>query len=197
MKHAIIVANPRETSFCLSIARTYAEAVAASGGESLLRDLYRLDFDPVLKAHELADSADFHTAADVAEERAKLADVDIFCFIYPFWFNAPPAMLKGYLDRVFGFGFGFGPGAAGNEARLTGRRMITFSTSGAPAHWVRSTGALDAVKALFDSHVAQVTGLTILDHVHFGGLTPDTTLAAGERDLAKVRAALANFFPTA
>ncbi len=194
MKHAIIVANPRETSFSLSIARAYAEAAKALGGEVVLRDLYRLGFDPVLKAHELADSADFHLAPDVVAERALIADVDVFAFIYPFWFNAPPAMLKGYLDRVLGFGFGFAPGPTGNEPRLAGRRMITFSSSGAPSHWVESTGALDAVKALFDNHVAQVTGLTILDHVHFGGVTADITPIAVERNLNKIRSAMSDFF---
>jgi hypothetical protein len=59
---------------------------------------------------------------------------------------------------------------------------------------VESTGALGAVKALFDNHVAQVTGLTILDHVHFGGVTTDITPAAVERNLNKVRAALGDFF---
>ena len=52
VKHAIIACHPERRSFTLAVANRYAEVVRASGHEAVLRDLYRLRFNPVLKASE-------------------------------------------------------------------------------------------------------------------------------------------------
>ena len=52
LKHAIIACHPDEASFTLALAQRYAEAVRAHGHETVVRDLYRLGFDPVLKNDE-------------------------------------------------------------------------------------------------------------------------------------------------
>jgi NAD(P)H dehydrogenase (quinone) len=137
-----------------------------------MRDLYGMAFDPCLKADEIPTSPGFAPRADVVGERLILGDTDVFALFYPFWLNAPPAMLKGYLDRVFGMGFAYGKGGGGNEPLLRGRKLISFTTSGAPTEWVMKTGALEAVRALFDEHVAAVCGLQVIEHMHFGGIVP-------------------------
>jgi NAD(P)H dehydrogenase (quinone) len=172
MKHAVIVAHPDSASFNLAVAQAYCDAVRARGDDANLRDLYRLGFDPRLQAHELPRLEGFEAGEDVRAERAAITDADVFAFVYPLWFNAPPAMIKGYIERVFGMGFGYGPQHdGGNVPLLGGRRMITFSSSGAPMEWVRQEGAWAALRNLFDDHVAAVCGMTCLDHVHFGGVT--------------------------
>ena len=75
-KHALIVCHPEEGSFTLSVARRYAEAVEAHGHEAVIRDLYRMDFDPVLRAEERHGEP----ARDVAAEWATLGKVDVFGF---------------------------------------------------------------------------------------------------------------------
>lgn len=194
MKHAVIVAHPNPESFTLSVARTYCEAVTAKGHEPLLRDLYAMDFDPRLKADEIAGSKAFAPAEDVKAERERLKDVDVFAFIYPFWINAPPAILKGYIDRIFGMGFAYAPGKEGNKPQLAGRKMISFTSSGAPTEWVHRTGAWDAERTLFDQHIAALSGLSILDHVHFGGIVPGIRADVVERHFASVRATVAKYF---
>ena len=153
-----------------------------------------MGFDPCLKADEIPTTSGARFAADVLAERAELADVDVFCFVYPLWFNAPPAILKGYLDRVFSMGFGFGPGLGGTEPLLDGKKLISFSFSGAPEQWVRDTGALQALTTLLDSHVAGVCGLQVLGHVHTGGVVPDMTEDAVGEVLEKVRATVRETF---
>ena len=190
MKHAVILAHPKSTSFSASIARTCAEALTECGDTVILRDLYALDFDPRLKADELPTGAHFKPAPDVAAERALLADVDSYIFVYPFWFNAPPAILKGYVDRVFGLEFGYAPSFGGTEPLLKGKSLLSFSTSGAPDRWVNSTGALKALMTVFDLHIGGVCGLTVLDHHHFGGIVSNMTQEAGQDMLAQVRTAL-------
>jgi NAD(P)H dehydrogenase (quinone) len=172
MQHALIVAHPNPRSFVASLAVAYAEAAESLGHKTIMRDLYGMAFDPCLKADEIPTSTGFAPRDDVVAERLMLEDTDVFALFYPFWLNAPPAMLKGYLDRVFGMGFAYGKGRDGNEPLLGARRLISFTASGAPTDWVKKTGAWEAVRTLFDEHFAAVCGLTIVDHVHFGGIVP-------------------------
>jgi len=172
MQHALIVAHPNPSSFVASLATAYGEAAEALGHKTIMRDLYGMGFDPCLKADEIPTSAGFAPREDVVAERLILADVDVFALFYPFWFNTPPAMLKGYLERVFGMGFAYGKGRTGNEPLLAGRKLVSFTTSGAPTEWVMKTGAWQSVRNLFDEHVSAVCGLTVVDHVHFGGVVP-------------------------
>lgn len=194
MKHAVIVAHPNPKSFTASVARTYCEAATARGHEVRLHDLYAMGFDPCLKASEIAGTPDFTPADDVKAERARLNDADVFCFVYPFWINAPPAILKGYIDRVFGLGFAYGPKGSAGQPLLAGRKMISFTCSGAPTQWVQKTGALEAERTLFDDHVAALSGLTVLDHVHFGGVVPGMRADVADRHFASVRAAVEKHF---
>jgi NAD(P)H dehydrogenase (quinone) len=189
MKHSVIVAHPRPESLTCAIAEAYAEAVRKAGDAADVRDLYRMGFDPRLKESEIPGESGAVFGADVAAERARLADADVFAFVYPLWFNAPPAMLKGYVDRVFSLGFGYEPGPGGTEPLLQGRRLISFTTSGAPESWVRDTGAFQALTTLFDAHVAAVCGMTVLDHVHNGGIAPGLSRDAAAEILDNVRAA--------
>jgi NAD(P)H dehydrogenase (quinone) len=194
MKHALIIAHPAVESFTLTMARTYATALAGHGHTAEIRDLYRMDFDPRLQAGEIPGPAGFEPGDDVKAEREILREARSFAFFYPVWFNAPPAMLKGYIDRVFGMGFGYGMGEDGNEPLLSGRSLVSFSSSGAPKSWMVETGAWDAMRKLFDEHVAGVCGLAVLDHLHFGGITPGVTAEAVEACADEVRAVAAQHF---
>ena len=193
MKHAVIFAHPNADSFTASVASAYAQAAEGLGHAVIHRDLYRMGFDPCLKAEELPRE-NFTPAADVQAERALLKDVDVFALVYPLWLNTPPAMMKGYLERVFGFGFAYGGGGNSAEPLLSGRRMIAFSSSGAPLQWVKDTGALGAIHTLFDAYFAQVCGLTALDHVHFGGIVPGATQDFVRARLADVAKAVNTYF---
>lgn len=172
MKHVVIFAHPNAQSFTGAVAQTYRDAAQALGHTVICRDLYRMGFDPVLKAGEIPSAEGFVPQPDVAAERAILQDAEVFAFVYPLWLNAPPAMMKGYLERVFGFGFAYGAGGHSSNPLLSGRRLISFSSSGAPLSWVRDTGAFNAIRTLFDSYFADLCGMRALDHVHFGGVIP-------------------------
>ena len=172
MQHAVIFCHPRANSFTASVADTYARAALALGQKVVKRDLYGMGFDPCLKAGEMPSSSDFRPASDVAEEREILADCDVFALVYPLWLNAPPAMLKGYLERVFGFGFAYGEDGHSYVPRLKGRSLISFSSSGAPTAWIQQSGGMAAIHTLFDRYFAELCGMTALGHIHFGGVTP-------------------------
>lgn len=194
-KHAIIVAHPHTESFNMAVARRYQTSVEKLGAATVLRDLYRLPFDPVLKDGEIPRPDGFAPGADIAAERALIGDATTFAFIYPLWFNTPPAMLLGYIQRVFGMGFGYGPQKGGQNARLLlGRSMISFSSSGAPAEWLRTEGGWDALRNLFDDHVAEVCGMSVIDHRHYGRVLNATPLCRIEAHLRDVEETVVRCF---
>lgn len=194
MKHAVILAHPRSQSFNASVARRCMTTLSALGHAAVLRDLYALDFDPRLKAEEISDGYTYEAAADTLAEREALKDVGSFILVYPFWFNGPPAILKGYIDRVFGLGFGTLPRPGGAEPLLKDSSLLSFSTSGAPDHWVRGTGALDGLITMVDTHVAGVCGMSLLGHHHFGGVVPGMRDDAGDEILDQVEGHLRSTF---
>ncbi len=194
MKHAIIFAHPKPDSFTAAVAQAYGEAVQGLGHSIIRRDLYRLGFDPVLKPCELPAGENFAPGLDVTAERTMLQDIDVFALIYPLWLNTPPAMMKGYLERVFGFGFAYGGDGRSFNPLLTGRKLISFSSSGAPLAWVQKTGALDAICKLFDRYFCELCGMTPVEHVHFGAIVPEASDSFVQARLHDVRrTALAHF----
>jgi NAD(P)H dehydrogenase (quinone) len=189
MRHAVILAHPEPTSFNAAIAKAYAEAVAALGDDVELCDLYAEDFDPRLPARELPWNPHFAVAPSVLTQRARLTAAHVVVFVYPLWFNAPPAILKGYVERVLGMGFGYGSDeSGGTKPLLAGKSLISVTTSGAPDSWVNQSGARERLRAGFDDYVAAVCGLTVLDHLHLGGVTPGVRQDAAEDMLASVAA---------
>lgn len=194
MKHAVIFAHPRKESFTAAVASAYIRAAEARGHLTVLRDLYDIAFDPCLKSGEIPGPGGFEPGADVLAERALLEDVDVFAFVYPLWLNTPPAILKGYWERIFGMGFAYGRKAGASEPLMTGRGMLSFTSSGAPMEWVKTTGAWDAMQTLFDAHIAALCGFRIIEHIHFGSVVPGIREDAVERHLKAVTAAVEAHF---
>ncbi|MGN6517747.1 MAG: NAD(P)H-dependent oxidoreductase [Rhizomicrobium sp.] len=187
MNHAVILAHPSADSFTHRMAHAYEDAVVAKGHTVAFRDLYEAGFDPRLRENEIPWSRHFEVPEDVSEERSLIGQSEVFAFFYPLWLNSPPAILKGYMERVFGMGFAYKRGRGGNEPLLSGRRFISFSSSGAPMDWVSKTGAWQAMRTLFDSHFAAVCGLEVVDHVHFGSVVPGIRTDFVEKCAAAVR----------
>lgn len=169
LNHAIIACHPDEDSFTLAIADRYAQAVRSYGHKAVVRDLYRLGFDPVLKSEE----REGQPAADVVAEWDALGDIDVFVLVYPIWFGAPPAMLKGYIDRVFGAGRALGAASGGlSTSVLQGKHLVSLTLSGSMSAWLDEKGVLGSLRNLFDRYLGDVFGLPETHHYHFDGVQP-------------------------
>lgn len=172
IKHAIIVCHPDHDSFALSVAIRYAETVQALGHEAVVRDLYRLGFDPVLRMDERRGTP----ASAVTREWAELGKPDVYVLVYPIWFGGPPAMLKGYIDRVFGAGRTRGLGGEGAAAQLlAGTHLLSLTSSGSRRAWLDERGVLSSLRTIYDRYFAEVFGFAETHHYHFESVTPDIT----------------------
>jgi NAD(P)H dehydrogenase (quinone) len=194
MQQAIIIGHPDAGSFTRRIAEAYCAALREKGHEPVVRDLYQMGFDPCLKLEEIPKPGGFEPGADVIAERALLKDASIFVFFYPLWFYAPPAIVKGYMDRVFSQGFGFKTVVGGGVASgLGGKKLLSFTATGAPSFWLEADGDWGAIRKLFDQHFAAVCGLEVLDHVHFGGVHRAMAPEAIDRAVTRVREVAARY----
>ena len=72
--------------------------------------------------------------------------------------------------------------------------MISFTSSGSPQRWLKETGSWDAMRKLFDEHVASVCGMTVVDHIHFDSIVPGITDEAVEDCAQQVREVVQNRF---
>jgi NAD(P)H dehydrogenase (quinone) len=185
VRHAIIACHPSEASFTMSVAQEYEQTVRGHGHETVLRDLYRLGFDPVLREEERHG----HPREDVAEEWALLGKIDVFVLVHPIWFGTPPAMLKGYIDRVFGAGRSLGLGAGGDSEKLTGKRLVSLTSSGSHRAWLDERGVLASLRTVYDRYLSDVFGFVETHRYHFDGVTDDPPEREIRMHLAEVEKA--------
>jgi NAD(P)H dehydrogenase (quinone) len=145
----VILAHPEPQSYNAHLAATARTTLEAQGWSVSISDLYQLDFDPRERASHYAEriapqrfdvqseqrnaSSGGTIPSDVASEIALLEKADLVILQYPMWWHLPPAMLKGWFDRVWlpGVVFRIGPGAI--EPLLVNiRRISVVTTYGSP-----------------------------------------------------------------
>ena len=114
-----------------------------------------------------------HKPRDVAEQQAKVARADALAFISPVYFVGFPAILKGWIERVFSLGFAFGMTAQGWNGELWGRRpllrhrkaLIINTTLFNEKSYASGLG--DAIKRLIDDFALRYPGIKEVEHVYF------------------------------
>ncbi|PYE42403.1 NAD(P)H-dependent oxidoreductase [Paenibacillus barcinonensis] len=170
MKHLIVYAHPRTDSFNNAILNTAVTALEAEGHEVVVRDLYQLGFQPVLTEADTTSMRAGQTPQDIATEQQYVTDADAITFIYPIWWTGLPAILKGYVDRVFAYGFAYASGAAGIEKLLTGKKGLMISTHGTPKDVYDQVGMTNALKLTSDTGIFDFVGIEPVDHLLFGAI---------------------------
>ena len=196
MKHLIVVSHPSEGSLTMAVAHAYAAQLEELGHSQRMHDLYRLDFDPVLTTRELVlTAAENPPCSDVAWAQDEVRSADALCVIYPLWWMAMPAMMKGYIDRVFARGFAYELKDNAVHGLLSGKKAVLITLSGAPMAELEQAGDWDAVQALQDKHVFRAMGFTLLEHLHFDEIVPELSHAVVQKHLARVRTSVQRLFP--
>lgn len=186
-KHVVILCHPDPKSFNGAVAQAYCDAVRACFHEASIRDLYSLNFDPVLKSSEQPSAADFVPSADVATELDALADASVIVFVYPIWFGSPPAMLKGYVDRVLGAGFGHRSMRERSRGSVAqGKHLVSITTSGNSSQWLESQGAMVSLHNVFDTYLANAFSMASHAHLHLSGIVEDMSVLTIGRELFRV-----------
>ncbi|MBN9671092.1 NAD(P)H-dependent oxidoreductase [Roseibium aggregatum] len=102
MRVLVVFCHPCKESFNAAICKTVTATLEENGHEVRLSDLYASGFDPVMSAEERRG---YHAVEDntipVADHLADIMWCEGIVFVYPTWWFGPPAMLKGWLERVW------------------------------------------------------------------------------------------------
>jgi NAD(P)H dehydrogenase (quinone) len=194
MKHLIVVAHPSASSFTMALARLYATELERLGHTQSTSDLYRMGFNPILGAEELAstdlarlpDSSAHATAGDVARAQRDVRHAEVLTAIYPLWWLSMPAIMKGYIDRVFARGFAYEPAKGLVRGLLTGKKCVLITLSGAPLTVLARDGRWSAVQTLQDGHIFRSAGFELLEHLHLDQVQPGLPVPVAEHHFARI-----------
>ncbi len=132
MNVLIVFAHPRPHSLNGELARCLKEQLGKNH-QVTINDLYAENFDPVLKENELLDVNSFND--NIRSYCDALVAADCLIVIHPNWWGAPPAMMKGWIDRVIrlNVGYGFNDKGEGQPVRLLKLKFFfVFNTSNTP-----------------------------------------------------------------
>lgn len=129
---AIVVGHPRVDTFCEALATAYQRGAVEAGHETRLFVLSRMTFDPIL--HN-GFSQPQPLEPDLAAAQAAIGWADHVVIVFPLWFGTLPALLKGFIERIFQEGFAVeGTIREGNyRAKLAGKSARVIMTMGMPA----------------------------------------------------------------
>lgn len=200
----IVYAHPEPTSFNAALKDRAVKALTAAGHTVVVSDLYAEGFNPVAGRHDFtttADAARFHYqkeqanaanangfATDIAREQSRVRAADILILQYPMWWGGPPAIVKGWCDRVLAYGFAYVDGTRFDTGLFNGRRALLSITTGGTEERFSDTGVYGEMHRV----VYQVQRLT-LEYLGYQVEAPFVSYAAPRVDAEK-RAAYLDAF---
>lgn len=192
MKQLIIYSHPNPKSFNHAIFETIKETMEKRGDEVRVRDLHAIGFHPVLKGADFESFAKGETPADIKEEQDHIRWADVVTLIAPVWWFGMPAILKGYIDRVFSMGFAYKFGANGPEGLLTDKKAFMISTTGGPEQNYIQMGMDEALLHTMDIGTFEFCGMKMLGHKFFYAV-PTVDDAARKAMLAEAETLLESY----
>jgi NAD(P)H dehydrogenase (quinone) len=157
----IVIANPNPTSLSHAMAMVAQKTLSEHQYELAIHDLYAEQFDPVQPAGEAANT----TSNDqlIEQHCSELSRADLILIFHPNWWGQPPAILKGWVDRVFRLGTAYDyPQGVSYDGVPTGllraRQAFVFNTSNTPVG--RETALFgDPLEALWKNCIFGLCGV--------------------------------------
>ena len=135
MNVLLILGHPTKGSFNHAIAEITASKLHENGHEVIYHDLYAEKFDPLLLGEEIPKDAKLDP--QIEKHCREIKEADGIIIVHPNWWGQPPAILKGYIDRVIraGVAYEFLEGDDGEgvpNGLLKAKTAIVFNTSNTP-----------------------------------------------------------------
>lgn len=167
MKHLIIYAHPKDGSLNHHFMQSVVETLQSKNQEIEIRDLYQLNFNPILSLEDMKGQRMGKIADDAQREQDYISWADHITFIYPIWWTGMPAIMKGFIDRVFSYGFAYRYDQGIQKGLLTGKQTTVINTHGKSKAEYESTGMDKALSLTSDKGVFTYCGLEINQHFFF------------------------------
>jgi NAD(P)H dehydrogenase (quinone) len=135
-RFVVVLAHPLQNSLCGHLTKLAASLITEGGHDLHIVDLYERDFDPRLTSSERQSYyASEYDSRAVAEDAETLQTADVLVLIFPTWWFGLPAILKGWIDRVFvpGIAYDHAPDFGRMVPKLTRlQSCLAITTLGSP-----------------------------------------------------------------
>lgn len=135
-KVLLVLAHAHSGSYGAALGDAYAEGARAAGHEVEVLKLDALQFDPILReGYRRAQPLE----PDLQAAQASIRRAEHLAFVYPIWWGSVPALLKGFIDRVFlpGFAFRYQEGQRFPQQLLAGKSADLLATMDTPPWYFR------------------------------------------------------------
>lgn len=183
MRVLIINSHPDRESFCFALADKYMQVCKNRGVQCNLIHLMDLHFDPILKyGYRMPTGLE----PDLIKMQELILAANHIVFVFPVWWGTYPALLKGFIDRVFlpGFAFKYKPGSLLWEKKLIGKTATIIATMDTPLWYSRLVYKSPAINSL-KKGVLEFCGIKPVN-VKFFSPIKSSTPAKREKWLRKV-----------
>lgn len=170
MKYLVVYVHPSPKSFNHAILETISGELKKGEKEFKVRDLYKIGFNPVLSTKDLSAIEKGAVPEDIKKEQNYISKADTLIFICPIWWSAMPAMLKGYIDRVFSLKFAYDITADRAIGLLKGKKVFIVSTTGASKEDYQKMGAFKMMNMSIDMAIFQFSGMKVIGHKYFSSV---------------------------
>ena len=167
MKVLVVYAHPNPDSFNHAVLERFVEGLQFKNHEVKILDLYAQGFDPLLSAADLASLQSGETPADIKAQQDKVAWAEGLAFIFPIWWSSMPAILKGWIDRVFSLGFAYAFTEEGPVGLLKQQKALLITTSGGDQAFFDHSGIQKAIQMTVDLGIFGFTGIQKIQHEFF------------------------------
>ncbi|GGS62083.1 NAD(P)H oxidoreductase [Streptomyces griseoviridis] len=171
----VVVAHHRPDSLTAHTARRAAARLEAAGYRVDLLDLHAEGFDPRMNVADQPEwgDRDKRYSDETHAHMRRLLDADLVVAVFPVYWQNVPAILKGWIDRVWNYGFAYGR----SKPRLAGKRILWLGLAGATADDPVTEGMRTVLTSLSEG-IARYCGLA---HSTFGLLSDaDGRLLVGD-----------------
>jgi NAD(P)H dehydrogenase (quinone) len=195
MKISVILAHPDENSFNHAIANAAVSQLECNGHKVLFHDLHKERFDPVLSCEEIPK--DVSLPAIIKMHCEEIANADGIIIVHPNWWGQPPAILKGWVDRMIrpGVEYEFLEGDSGEgvpSGLLKARAAIVFNTSNTESEREKNSFG-DPLETIWRNCIFGLCGVTNFYRRMFGIVVTSTEKQRIEW-LDEVRKTVDSFF---
>lgn len=167
MKKLIIYAHPNPASLNHFFKETVLQSLNNSEQEVVVRDLNAIHFNPVLSLEDMQGQRMGKVADDVKTEQDFITWADQIIFIYPIWWTGMPAIMKGYIDRVFSYGFAYRYDQGIQKGLLIDKSTIIINSHGKSNVEYEAIGMDKALALTSDVGIFNYCGLKIKHHFYF------------------------------
>jgi len=196
MKVSVILAHPDRSSFNHAIAQTVVEQLENNGHGVFFHDLYGEDFDPLLIGKEISKDAPLPQV--IREHCEEIREAEGIIIVHPNWWGQPPAILKGWIDRVIrpGIVYEFLEGDSGEgvpKGLLRAQAAIVINTSNTEPEREQSVFG-DPLETIWKNCIFGLCGVNIFHRRTFSTVVTSTE-AERRQWLDEVKAMIDSVFP--